>query len=170
MSGDLEDFLLRAARRRQDKVNEDQSREARADALRTKQQVQSQYSDRRSERRVQLDVDDVMEAEVIESGIVEAEIVQTTKTTAGGLIGVSNSTKGQQSIGVEASSIALSGDRSPRQERAVGSHSSNRSASRGEQADPLNSLELVELLGKPGGVHQALLLKEIIDRPTHRWE
>ena len=38
-----------------------------------------------------------------------------------------------------------------------------------QQSNGLSAEDLVAMLKRPGGVQQAILLREILDRPEHRW-
>ncbi|MGI9472979.1 MAG: hypothetical protein ACR2NZ_15675 [Rubripirellula sp.] len=143
MSGDLEDFLRRAAERRQAKAAEQQQPAA------TKRSP-PQYSDSRRERLPQAqEADEVLAAEIVvepeasnsfanrmqrveeakhAAAEIEAEIVKKTRAKS----------RGETSV----DSIMMSGDVAE---------------------------DLVRMLKKPGGIRNAILLREIFDRPEHRW-
>ncbi|MGC6444172.1 MAG: hypothetical protein ACON4H_16075, partial [Rubripirellula sp.] len=77
MSGDLEDFLARAAKRRAEKASQQREQEVRGQTQRSRTAVQSQYSNRKTERLVRLDDDDdeILEAEIVAELVPE----KTTK-------------------------------------------------------------------------------------------
>lgn len=151
MSGDLEDFLRRAAQRRQAKS-----------AQRPQQQQQTprpkpQYSNRSTERVVDaVIVDEPMMAEVVAedsnplaaqqrhlqesrkaAALAQAEAAKKLSKIKGRRLA-----KGRAAVGSGPSSLALSG---------------------------VTSEDLIRLLSSPQGIKQAILLREILDRPEHRW-
>jgi len=156
MSGDLEDFLARAARRRAEKAEVQRGQQVQSESRRNFQEVQSQYSDRRRERVVLLtdDDDDIVEAEIVDDAIMDAAIIKDTKAIKSSLRDVSDSS-------------ALE-DRNKSPKRTYQATSDPQAGIR--PAGGLSSLELVEMLSRPGGIRQAFLLKEIMDRPVRRWE
>lgn len=143
MSGDLEDFLRRAAQRRQAKAAQQQQQQP---------APRPQYSDSRTERRVRsAEPEEVFTAEIVEedsSSIAarlrrieeakraakkaEAEVAQAIEKAK---------TRGGSKL-TDAAPLALSGN--PAQ-------------------------DLLTLLRRPGGIQQAILLREILQRPEHRW-
>ena len=148
MSGDLEDFLRRAAQRRQAKA-------AQANQPTATPRKRPQYSNSRTERVTRTvetqATEEVLVAEVVdhpspnqydrrETG-TEQQQAKTAKTQAEAA--ASRSATGKSSTKSDAASSALN-----------------------SQA----GVELLDALRSPGGVRQAILLREILDRPTHRWE
>ena len=171
MSGDLEDFLRRAAQRRQAKAAQGRDTQGRDTQGRDTQgraaQGQSggalpgggrpgakrrpEYSDRKTERIVSAhDADEVLMAEVVEdhedSIAVRMQRIEAAKRTA----------------------AAAEAELARRK---------TRTSSQGETFETLGGIpftghpaeDLLRLLRQPGGVQQAILLKEILDRPEHRW-
>lgn len=148
MSGDLEDFLRRAAQRRQAKAA--QQRGGPGGKPASGSRARPQYSDSRTERLVRADeADEVLMAEIVddedesiaarmrrleqakrEAAEAEAVLEQKTKSAAGG---------GRTS---EPSEKLLTGN----------------------PAD-----DLIRMLQQPGGIQRAILLKEILERPEDRW-
>ncbi|MEM6980543.1 MAG: hypothetical protein AAF539_12845 [Planctomycetota bacterium] len=145
MPNDLEDFLKRAAALRQRKAAEQKALDAeskrRAEASRARP-----YSNRRRERRTQLDqtgVDDawddhdepILVAEIVEPGKQNSEFVSVPKATS----------KRDTSTG-------------------MGSRAASDSAAR-TRTPSADAKALVELLRAPGGIKQAFLMREILNRP-----
>ena len=157
MAGDLEEFLKRAAARRQAKT---QQQEAAPPPQRAAQRPTpqrsthvSEYSDRRRERLVRdpSDSEPILVAEIVQEApdplakrrqaIEEAkkEAARAEAEAAGRLA------KLQEARGVSGKdnvALTFTGD---------------------ARAD------LVRLLRQPGGIKQAILLREILDRPVDRW-
>jgi hypothetical protein len=148
MAGDLEDFLRRAAQRRQQKAQQQKQQQAAAAASRREP---PQYSDRRSERvtrPVELD-EPVLTAEIIEDDAASRIAAMRRLEDA-----------------EHASKLAAQkATRESKRSKASGAKSQN-AASR-IAANPAE--ELIRLLRQPGGIQQAILLREILDRPEHRW-
>ena len=148
MSGDLEDFLRRAAQRRQAKA-------AQANQPAAAPRKRPQYSNSRTERvarTVETDraTDEVLVAEVVDHNSINKYDRRKT------------STEQQQAKAVEKQAGT-----------AAANSATDRSSSKRDAASAaLNSqagIELLNALRSPGGVRQAILLREILDRPTHRW-
>ena len=149
MSGDLEDFLRRAAQRRQAKSAQQPQPQAR--------RPKPQYSNRDTERVVDaVIVDEPMMAEVVaedssplaaQQGHLQesrkaAALAQAEAAKQMSQIKGRRQAKGRPAAGTGPSSLALSG---------------------------VTSEDLVRLLSSPQGIKQAILLREILDRPEHRW-
>ncbi len=136
MPGDLEDFLRRAAQRRQAKTQQQQQ---------PAQKQRPQYSDRRTERVVQAVEVDTEEPHV-------ADIVD-------------------QEVG------ALADEHKRAREARKAAAKAKRKSSRGGQTKTGLAIglsgnspqDLARLLADPAGLKQAILLREILDRPEHRW-
>jgi len=160
MSDDLEDFLARAAKRRAEKASQQREQELRGQTQRSRTAVQSQYSNRKTERLVRLDddEDEILEAEIVAEADSEKMTQRLDHAKA-----VSPISPGQKTSGQETH--VLRSSRSPKSVESTG-----RALPAGESSTGINALELVQMLGRPGGVRQAFLLKEIIDRPVKRWE
>jgi hypothetical protein len=146
MSDDLGDFLARAAQRRAEKANQQRGEQTRRESQKALQEVQSQYSDRRRERLVLLEEDE----EVVEDEVVDAIAVSSSIPDAV-LV---------RTVEANAPSVSANQKARPSQKPQVST----------EQRGGIRSLELVEMLSRSGGIRQAFLLKEIIDRPVHRWD
>jgi len=165
MSGDLEDFLARAAKRRAEKASQQREQEVRGQTQRSRTAVQSQYSNRKTERLVRLDddEDEILEAEIV----AELDREKTTKrlNDAKAASPISTGQKVSEQKTSEQQPRVLRSSRGPKSGESTG-----RALPAGESSTGINALELVQMLGRPGGVRQAFLLKEIIDRPVQRWE
>ena len=145
MSGDLEDFLRRAAQRRQTKAAQQQQPPPQQPA----QRQPPQYSDRRTERVARIPEDEVLTAEVVEddpnSFAARLQRVEEAKRAA---------------KKAEAEAVAkLKKSHGGRTRPAI-----NSAALTGHPAQ-----DLIRMLQQPGGIQQAILLREILDRPEHRW-
>lgn len=165
MSGDLEDFLARAAKRRAEKASQQREQEVRGQTQRSRTAVQSQYSNRKTERLVRLDDDDdeILEAEIVAELVPEKTTKRLNDAKAASPISPRQKVSGQKTS--EQKTHVLRSSRSPKSGESTG-----RALTAGESSTGINALELVQMLGRPGGVRQAFLLKEIIDRPVKRWE
>ncbi len=144
MSGDLEDFLRRAAQRRQAKAVEQPKAEAPVKRA-------PQYSDSRSERIARV-VDDAEE-------ILTAEIVDDDGTSIAARMLRLEEAKRAAGHAEQAAAAKMRKVRGmlPRQQKTVKAITGN----------PVK--DLIAAMQRPGGVQQAILLKEILDRPSHRW-
>ena len=69
----------------------------------------------------------------------------------------------------EANSRSIHQNVKPASDSGVENPQVEKSRSR-DHVTGIHSLELVQMLSRPGGIRQAFLLKEIIDRPLHRWK
>ena len=139
MSGDLEDFLRRAAQRRQ-------AKEAQQQSSQRPPRQKPQYSNRRTERMVE-PVEEVVVAEVIEepiSPLAEAHrrVEEAKRAAAQAEAELATKSKGQRKSGVSISTTVSTGN---------------------------PGLDLVHMLSNHGGLRQAILLNEILERPEHRW-
>ncbi|TWU32976.1 hypothetical protein [Novipirellula artificiosorum] len=152
MSGDLEDFLRRAAQRRQNKAAQQPPEGA---AQRSAARPKPQYSDSRTERRPRPPLDeDVVVAEVVEDVDAQwrgrAQKVEQAKRAA---------KLAQAEAAKELSKLKK-----------------KKSTSRIPPLEPLAPVgtghaieDLLNMLHRPGGIQQAVLLREILERPEHRW-
>jgi predicted DNA binding protein len=144
MSGDLEDFLRRAAQRRQAKAAQHSEPAPRRQP--------PQYSDSRSERLVQArETDEVLTAEVVQddSSSIAARMrrIEEAKQAA---------KKAEAEAAKKLAKVRGKGIRSKSPSVAV--------------AMPENQTQsLIRMLRDSGGIRQAILLREILDRPEHRW-
>lgn len=159
MSGDLEDFLRRAAQRRQAKgaPNRPQAQARSSGTARgasSTPRAAPQYSDRFAERVVQqFDDDEVLMAEVVEDEeeSISARLrrLEAAKKAAAEAQAEVARRQAQQRSGAQGTPAPEAGSTLP---------------SSGSSAQ-----ELLKLLKQPGGLQQSILLKEILDRPQHRW-
>ena len=144
MPDDLEDFLRRAAARRQAKAAQQPPAQPAAPAPRPK----PQYSDRRTERVVRPREDEILVAEVVEEpNEFQKRQEQVRKAKQ----------KAQEAAAELASAQKKQKSRKPKP--SVSSPPISRNPAE----------NLIALLQRPGGIQQAVLLREILDRPEHRW-
>jgi len=167
MSGDLEDFLRRAAERRRSKSTQQgqqgQQRQQGQQGQPTQQRRRApEYSDRHRERVAQQAdvpelVDEPMMAELAEE-VPEPWHRQPEPYNIDQPGGESAQPK--ESGRSEGDDIAAALDRSSGRSAGASAriHWSN---------DPAR--DLIQMLQEPQGVARAILLKEILERPTHRW-
>ena len=147
MSGDLEDFLKRAAERRQAKAVQKNP---------SSKRVPPQYSNRSSERVPP--VNDIVEATIVEE-VIAADLVSSRKPVQ------ERSARELQARQQEKPVIVAAAPREP------GPYHSHERASyeTNLRAAGFSAADLINLLKHPEGVQQAILLREILDRPEHRW-
>ena len=170
MQDDLEDFLARAAKRRADKANRQRGEEIRSESRRIKQEIRSQYSDSRSERVVNVDdyEEEVFEAELVGEDLAQAEKL-SSRSSKHRSTGDRETSRLKQVKPAEANSRSIHQIVKPASDSGVENPQVAKSRSR-DHVTGIHSLELVQMLSRPGGIRQAFLLKEIIDRPLHRWK
>ena len=138
MSNDIEEFLRRAAERRQQAARQ---RSAQQQAQ-TKSRSAPQYTDRAAERRVASPGD----TEPEEVAVV-AEIVEPTEAeyVSGGLAHRRDAERAAKKLANAQVVLAA-------------------------PVTPESLIAAITLqLSTPDGLRQALLIREILDRPTHRW-
>ncbi|MEM6471123.1 MAG: hypothetical protein AAF802_16305 [Planctomycetota bacterium] len=148
MPGDLEDFLKRAAERRAQKQG------GAAGGQKPKQQSRprSEYTDARRERQVRQPVEEAIPvAEVVEPVNPLAEkqkrlAAAKAKAEAAKkkLEASKKSAAKKESSGTPQPPVALQGSGTPAE-------------------------QLLQMLRQPGGIQQAFLLREILERPADRW-
>lgn len=150
MAGDLEDFLKRAAARRQAKVEQEEAQ--RNETKRSSSRSRPEYTDSRRERETR-EVDDVpLTAELVEA---EDPLAQQRRRVA------------------EAKRRAAEAKQKSESRSKSKGHSD--SAGRKEKSpqrspsDPPPAIHLLELLRSPDGIRTAFLLREILERPEDRW-
>lgn len=141
MAGDLEDFLRRAAERRRAKADVPRQPEQRPPRRRP------EYTDSRRERMTQpVEVAELVDDEptVIDAGLREAlaRPEQSNRRTRSG-----------------------SQTRSTPTAKPMASPNAN-AAGKPSALDPD---DLIAMLTSVGGLQQAIVLKEILERPEHRW-
>lgn len=142
MAGDLEDFLRRAAARRQAKASEQGP---------VAPKPRPEYSNSRTERRVQPHVEALEE-------VITAEIVEDPNSIVARTRRVEKAKQAAREAQAELKST----------KKALSS-SSRSGPPKAKDADQDLRETLLDALKSPGGIQQAILLKEIIDRPEHRW-
>ena len=148
MAGDLEDFLRRAAARRQQKATQEKQQ-----AQQQQRPEPPQYSDSRTERvaRPVEPVDEVLVADVVEdttnSYAAQLQRIEDTKRAA------AQAQRESKRSASEAEAKLLTKNR----------HSSTVDVTGSAAHD------LINMLKRPGGIQQAILLREVFDRPEHRW-
>jgi hypothetical protein len=145
MSNDLEDFLRRAAQRRQEKA-------AATPTARPVAPLRPEYAQAQSERqprqRVVEDDDEPVDAIIVEES--------------------------ENPYGIHAISRVVEKIDQPASHALSGNASSSTTSSRTSVVtggtSPSTVNDLIRLLSGPGGMQQAILLREILDRPEHRWD
>ena len=152
MSGDLEDFLRRAAQRRQAKAADQKQ------AQQPTRPVRPQYSDSRTERvaRPVRDDEPVLTAEIVdESAESHSRQIQRMEDQ-------------RRSI-EEAKKVArrLEEETAKKQKKSDQRGSSQSSI---PQSTGHPVADLLANFRRPGGIQQAILMREILDRPEHRWQ
>jgi len=192
MSGDIEDFLKRAAERRQAR----QASRPAASRQTQKPASRPEYTDSRRERTVRPleDEDELIVAEVIEQPLAKriAELKQKqADAQAVTQAGRAGSASKRDAVAVESDMARNDRNRATRRaadraDAALQSRRGNaplsaplsaqtaasqRNAAAAGQADPANELieDLLLSLKSPQGLRRAVLLHEILDRPVHRW-
>jgi hypothetical protein len=144
MAGDLEDFLRRAAARRQEK--EQQQR-----AQRRPPRRQPEYTDSRRERVVRQPEDD--------EPVLVAELVDEPDPL----------TKQREAIAKAKRLAAEMEAQAAKRQKKPGKQTA------GSESQPPALLsgnlraDILQLIRQPGGLKRAMLLREILDRPEHRW-
>jgi hypothetical protein len=166
MSGDIEDFLRRAAQRRQAKAVEQK------EAQTPQRRVRREYTDARSERitRSPYEMDPSDEIEDIRgdgSGdeILTAEIVDVDEVSHSRQI---QQMEDQRRSIEEAKKVARRlEEETAKKKQKTDKRDASRSAAIQSTGDPV--ADLLANFRRPGTIQQAILLREIIDRPDHRW-
>ena len=167
MAGDLEDFLQRAAARRLAKAQQAQQTPAPARQTQKPQPASprppvqkpvvakqsSPYTDRKRERVVR-PIDD-------DEPILIAQVVSERDAPEA----MANRRKAVKDAKIEANRVlADATSQLAALQKASGEpQKANLSFTGNPRGD------LIRLLQRPGGIKQAILLKEILDPPTHRW-
>ncbi|XZE56435.1 hypothetical protein SH139x_002548 [Planctomycetaceae bacterium SH139] len=164
MAGDLEDFLRRAAQRRAENATIEQ--EQRDRAQQAAQRKRPEYTDRAAERAVTTaeDHDVVIAAELVHS---EPELSRLKQQ---------NPTKDAYSTPVSSVGSGTGTDyKQPTPHQAFDDLAVNRAgSSRNSDTQPIHqdqrtAAEIIQLFRSRQGIRQALMLREILDRPSHRW-
>ncbi len=156
MAGDLEDFLRRAAQRRQANAGNQNpppaARPAPPQPAVPEQRKRPQYSNQRTERMIREVEEEIFVAEVVED---------------------------EPSPWQERQRKIEEAKRAAAEAEAVAAKAMARVKKRGSQATPQLApgpqmtgdvaADLLRLLQSPEGIQQAVLLREILDRPIDRW-
>lgn len=147
MAGDLEDFLRRAAQRRQTQTPAATPKPAAPPRQRP------EYTDRNAERVTRASVE--REEEPLTAIVVE----QAEDPYA------------MQRRRIEAAKVVADQAEAEAAERLAKIQASSKSGSPASSYDASNNpaADLMHMLRQPGGVRQAILLREILERPEHRW-
>ncbi|MDA9858027.1 hypothetical protein N9D23_07885 [Rubripirellula sp.] len=148
MSGDLEDFLRRAAQRRQAKA-------AQANQPAAAPRKRPQYSNSRTER-----VTRTVETQATDEVLV-AEVVDHHSTNQYDRRETGTQRQQAETAQKQAEAAAT---------RSAAGQSSTKNDAASSALNSQAGIELLAALRSPGGVRQAILLREILDRPTHRWQ
>ncbi|MEM1228888.1 MAG: hypothetical protein AAGJ40_24655 [Planctomycetota bacterium] len=151
MANDLEEFLKRAAALRQQKAVEQRAAEAQRDQ-RQRDRVRP-YTDRRTERQPQWQHDhddDPWDADQFDEPVIMAEVVSPDAREP-----VHSSLHGEMP------------SESREQRRGQDRSSSSQSLPHNEAASSVGDAgTLIRLLRQPGGIRQAFLMREILNRPN----
>src|SRR6056297_2763937 len=161
MAGDLEDFLKRAAQRRQEKLQQDQRREQ------ARRPARREYTDAGSERRIRREEDfrddDVRDDNIRDDGMLVTEVAESVEE---GIVRA----KLQRTEEKRIRQVAEDARQAARSSDSSGRPRSSQPPSDQEGPPPINLVaELRAMLSKQRGVRQAVLLREILDRPVDRW-
>ncbi len=155
MSGDLEDFLRRAAQRRQKKSAEP--------AATPPQRRRPEYSDSRRERVTE----PIEVAEVVDDAVEPELIDQMGQSIAEQRKRIREAEQRAADIRAQAKKKAKAAEKTKTasDKHRVGSRS---------QPPPSGLVvptrdDLIALLARPDGLRQAIMMKEILERPEHRW-
>lgn len=160
MSGDIEEFLRRAAQRRQAKAVE--QKEAQAPPRR----VRREYTDARSERvaRSPDEIDEIRGFSSIEE-ILTAEIVDVEEESSSRQI---QRMEDQRRDIEEAKKVARRlEEETAKKKKKTDKRDASRSGVIQSTGNPV--ADLLANFRRPGTIQQAILMREIIDRPDHRW-
>ncbi|QEF99719.1 hypothetical protein Mal15_37850 [Stieleria maiorica] len=146
MAGDLEDFLKRAAERRAQK----QQQAGGGGAARPKPRPRPEYTEAKRERQVRQPVEEpIPVAEVVEEPV--NPLAERRRKLA------------EAKKKAEEARARLAQQKAEIDERREGEPGVI-SAAGGTPAE-----QLLDLLHRPGGLQQAFLLREILERPEDRW-
>lgn len=140
MSGDLEDFLRRAAQRRQAKAAQQRQPAARRQP--------PQYSDRKTERVARIPEDEVL----------TAEVDHDSNSIAARMQRLEDAKRAAKKAEAEAAE---------KLKKAHGGRTRASLMTAETTGHPVHNL--IRTLQRPGGIQQAILLREILERPEHRW-
>ena len=158
MAGDLEDFLRRAAERRKQKAQQGGGPPRR-------QPPPQEYTDSRTERTPRQVPEDVVMAEVVEATDHTYEARKQQVAQAKRLAKRARAEAAQKQRKVDNAKQATRDAK--RAEKVESQAAAKRKADVANANNPAQ--QLIELLRQPGGMQQAILIREILDRPEHRW-
>ena len=149
MSSDLEDFLRRAAQRRQANAPPAQA----APVKRSR----PEYTNRQSERLTSHPMDDADDIPVA-AIVVDDEHDEDPYAMQRKRIAAAKAAAEKEATKAAATLAKL------QQSKASGSSTASSSVSTGNMVE-----DIKRMIQAPGGMQQAMILKEILDRPEHRW-
>ncbi len=149
MSSDLEDFLRRAAQRRQANAPPAQA----APAQRSRPEYTNRQSERLTSHPMDASDDIPLAAIVVDDEHDEDPYAMQRKRIAAA----------KEAAEKEAAKAAAALAKLQQSKAAVGSAASS-FASTGNMVE-----DIKRMIQAPGGMQQAMILKEILDRPEHRW-
>ncbi|NNE00222.1 MAG: hypothetical protein HKN47_23120 [Pirellulaceae bacterium] len=159
MAGDLEDFLRRAAERRQQKAAQ-----GGGPPPQQKRPAAPEYSDARTERKVRQHDAPVM-AEIASDPEHDANAARKRK------IALAKQMADRARMEAAQREKKVDDDRAA-DKANVASQLAAKRAKAAAAAAPvaIDSVhDLIKILKAPGGLRQAVLLREILDRPDQRW-
>ena len=149
MAGDLEEFLKRAAERRAQKQQQGGGKPARPAAAAPKPRPKPEYSDSRRERQVQ---------QRAEEAIPVAEVVQPVNPLA----------EQEKRLAIAKQKADAAREAMAAQQEAIHRpQAKDRGSFMISGGSPAQ--QLLDLIKRPGGMQQAFLLREILERPEDRW-
>ena len=161
MSGDLEDFLRRAAQRRAEKAQQQ--------APAQPQRPTPEYSSRRQERIIREEPEDVVMAEVVEEDEVSVRRQREIEKAKQLAARARNQAKQQKRQATQAKAKPKTSTRTKAKSKASAAGKTASSAPASPVVTGNMAEDLIAMLRRPGGIQQAILLREILDRPEHRW-
>jgi hypothetical protein len=147
MAGDLEDFLKRAAERRAQKQQQAGGGGRRPTP---KPRPKPEYTQARRERQVR---------QPLEETIPVAEVVETVDPMA----------EKRRRLAKAKQKSDDARERVAQQQREIHEPTAEKERSDISIADGTPAEQLLDLIRRPGGMQQAILLREIFERPEDRW-
>lgn len=156
MSGDLEEFLRRAAQRRRERAAQHQAQQP-------KPRPRPEYTDRRAERAATAQYDQATEDAPLIAEVVDKEDVAET------IAQVRSAVQSQSRQPAPSRQSDVSPQKTSPQKPAPAAVQIADEVASLPQAE-VTPEELMAWLRNPAGLKQAILIREILDRPTHRWE
>ncbi|TWU02701.1 hypothetical protein [Stieleria varia] len=146
MAGDLEEFLRRAAERRAQKQQQQQQQPAAPPPP-----PQQSYTNSRTERQVRPAAEEVVMAEIVEEPVNaiaerQRQVAEARKRAEVARKKLANSKRSVKHV--DEVKVAVSVDETP---------------------TGITPEALIAMLRRPGGLQQAILLREILERPERNW-